>query len=185
MFSRFALLALALSIPLGCGQGVVVDADGQGGGGAEGTGDGGSRPCAEDSPCPAGQYCNYTYLNACGRGPGSCETPDPSCADGGEPVCGCDGKLYLSRCGAQAALVDVGDASRCTLPPGQFPCGPDICEEGEYCESTYDEAFICLPLPSGCQASDTCEACFPDGPPGFECRCDENYSGTGIRVYCT
>lgn len=178
-----AIVLIGFLLPMGCSEQVVANADGQGGGTAtsSGSGAGQGQECDLDHPCPEGQFCR-SLLNTCGVGLGWCETPDPACEDSGEPVCGCDGQLYPSFCAARAALVGVGPARRCELPQGTFACGTAICSDGEYCESLADEGFECKPLPAGCSPDDTCEACFPDGPPGFQCWCDD--SASEIRVVC-
>jgi hypothetical protein len=149
-----------------------------GGGGSGGAGQGGSGgsggmmgECNMNNPTCADQttFCDYKN-DTCGRmgTQGKCGHRPTSCGAKVTPACGCDGKLYDNPCLAGLAGVDIdGDSSHCTLPPGQFACGPSICDlAAQYCEHTTSDMggpdlFQCLALPLDCQS----------GPMAGDCAC--------------
>lgn len=83
------ILALSLGVLIcGCGSG--------GGGGAS---------CVLSSDCGADQYCQFA-AGACGDdgNQGSCtELSGQACAEGGTPVCSCEGLTFFNECFAAAA----------------------------------------------------------------------------------
>jgi hypothetical protein len=80
------------------------------------------------------------------------------------PVCGCDGQVYLNTCDAEVNGMDVDQtASDCTPPPAAFACGPNFCTHGtQYCEALVGGAagnpgsYFCTALPASCGATPTC-----------------------------
>jgi hypothetical protein len=89
-------------------------------------------------------------------------------------VCGCDGKVYDSKCAAHAAGVDVSTTAGCKQALADWaPCGGHYCDvRTSYCESFLSDVldpptdYFCRPLPPGCLPGDSgprgCE-CFPEG----------------------
>lgn len=126
--------------------------------------------CDEWVKCQAGAFCDFsptsewpecTELGTCVALPEACEG-EP------QPVCGCDGNLYESRCDAARAGVGTQGATDCEPPPGWFGCGFDFCEIGaQYCEHTIGhggpETWVCRALncPPGTEGC----ACITDPSP--------------------
>lgn len=70
--------------------------------------------------CLAGELCDYPEGSFCGGDdstgvcvPRPTECPEP----GGVPVCGCDGRDYLTECTAHLSGVDVLRLGECERPP--------------------------------------------------------------------
>lgn len=59
--------------------------------------------------CGAGRYCDYEPSDYCGSEwvKAVCKTGPTSCPPAYDPVCGCDKKVYTSKCEALKAGVDV------------------------------------------------------------------------------
>ncbi len=114
----------------------------------------GAGPCSVSSPCGEGELCRFTD-HYCGSGMtnGTCVAKPAHCGDAGiKPVCGCDHKVYSSRCAAEDEGEDVSLQACSTTPPSAYQCGYRFCSSGDFCaingtgaNATYD----CMPL-SGC-----------------------------------
>lgn len=65
--------------------------------------------CADNSDCPADEFCYFVESAACGDvASGLCFPRPPGCEGVPEsPVCGCDGEEYASQCEADLAGVGV------------------------------------------------------------------------------
>jgi hypothetical protein len=76
-----------------------------------------------DVPCGYDRYCSYPEHAACGANgePGVCLPTPWTCDSGYEPVCGCDGRSYVSACQAAAHGVAVAHRGECTGGGGE-PC---------------------------------------------------------------
>jgi hypothetical protein len=75
----------------------------------------GGGSCANDSDCRAdGQYCQFRD-GQCG-GTGMCVDLPEVCTLELLPVCGCDGRTYGNRCGAQTQGVSILSTSSCPSP---------------------------------------------------------------------
>ncbi|OGF64939.1 MAG: hypothetical protein A2Y62_15145 [Candidatus Fischerbacteria bacterium RBG_13_37_8] len=70
------------------------------------------------NPCPRGEYCDITALNACEGAdlqgvcvkiPSSCLIPDT------KQICGCDGKTYGNDCVRQQAQVQKAHDGKCSI----------------------------------------------------------------------
>jgi len=69
-------------------------------------------PCLEDRQCDAGEYC---FGDGC-SGPGGCVAEAGQCDGLLAPVCGCDGKTYVSESCAIPAGVRVAHMGSCETP---------------------------------------------------------------------
>jgi hypothetical protein len=127
---------------------------------------GSNAPCAEGSYCVfADGICGAADMSgSCVQVPTSCDHTPPQ---GGTlvPVCGCDGKTYVTRCDAQAARVSVA---------GTGPCGcggPDDagCDAGAYCDFAVGTcngptpAGTCTQVPTTACPSTSSQVCGCDG----------------------
>lgn len=110
-FRSFAMCALsvaALGLGIGCGGG---------GGGGGGVSCGG----AENTRCPAGQFCDYADLSCGATGlqgeckliPTDCTLPEAFITELSGPVCSCQGLDFFSACDAAAAGQSVRAAGDC------------------------------------------------------------------------
>ena len=121
------------------------------GGGCPGPGE-----CIDTADCGPGEYCRF--LELC-HPFGDCVPKSEACGGPATEVCGCDGKVYASRCDAAAAGESVHvSLTECSEPPeGQFPCGSGYCTVGvEYCRQDADDEIGCAAMPNGCEATPTC-----------------------------
>jgi hypothetical protein len=170
----------ATGCPGGCG--------GEGGAGGDSEG----KRCTSSAECLPIEVCEFVN-DECGRGGflGTCVDRPENCPIGDLQLCGCDGRIYGSRCEAMDEGIDISVSGGCTPPEGTFACGPTFCEIGvEYCWRTLSDAgaspdaFACSPLPAACAAEmpptcaclaaeavpcgATCEA-LPSGQPMVTC----------------
>jgi hypothetical protein len=85
---------------------------------------GGLRGCAQTrqpgETCPPGWACDVGLacqlpVGVCGplAGAGTCVPQPGACPEGGDPVCGCDGRTYASECDARLRGVPVLRAESC------------------------------------------------------------------------
>ena len=89
----------------------------------------------EGIPCPAGQVCNRTDpLCTFGNVAGVCAKVSESCADDGEPVCGCDGTTYASDCHRLAVDAVLRHRGACQGPPASCSFAESTCPPGQFCE---------------------------------------------------
>lgn len=150
-------------------QDAASDAAGAGGSGGQTTG-----PCS-GSTCSETEFCDWNYdwcIEQQTGTHGSCRPRNGSCVS--DPVCGCDGTVYLTECAAHAAGVDIAGAlpggNRCSeTPVGTFPCGPWFCNASiSYCRyregDSGDRQVECRALPATCNGAGSC-ACLP--PPSL------------------
>lgn len=68
-------------------------------------------PSCAGATCGAGEFCLYVD-GSCGGG-GACTSYTASCTSAIEPVCGCDGQTYDSRCEALRAGVSLQHDGPC------------------------------------------------------------------------
>jgi hypothetical protein len=69
-------------------------------------------------PCGAGEFCELPDGACCCDFFGTCATVPEACPAVWDPVCGCDGATYGSRCEASAASVSVDHVGPCgSCPP--------------------------------------------------------------------
>lgn len=83
--------------------------------GCGGGGGGGGSACALSSDCAAGEYCQFA-AGACGDdgNQGSCTAlSGEACAEGGTPVCSCDGISFFNECFATAAGQSIRGDGEC------------------------------------------------------------------------
>jgi Kazal-type serine protease inhibitor-like protein len=69
------------------------------------------QPTCGGSVCGAGEFCSYAD-GACG-GEGACTDMIGSCTSAANPVCGCNGITYPSRCSAIQAGISVRHEGGC------------------------------------------------------------------------
>ena len=148
-------------------QAPEASADGRAGwadGGQDATPD--ATPLCGHVKCAAGELCHWDFAS-CGRPYGApnatdspgCQAPDAAC-NAQPPVCGCDGKVYASKCAAHAAGVDTWWEG-CTAPAGYFKCGDKFCRLAtEICHEdlgdTGDRWSSCEPRPA-CDTGTLCD----------------------------
>lgn len=154
------------------------------------TADTGADACAALG-CAPDEYCDWP-VNSCGDDPSDAPvcTPVPQgCPPtAGDPVCGCDGVVYVNDCGAGLAGIDVREANDCTPPDGTFACGYLFCDPLEsYCRVStsdvggYPNGYACNPLPQACGDAPSCE-CLADEPCA-DFGCEESPEG-GLTIVC-
>lgn len=110
--------------------------------------------------CNANEYCDYPDGSYCGGddSTGICRPRPMGCPDpGGVPVCGCDGRDYLTECSAYLTGIDVAHVGTCTPPPttrgvsAQRSCGPT---DGPAWELVVvDGTPVCGGIPTGASLS--------------------------------
>jgi hypothetical protein len=143
----------------------------------------GSADCAGDQFCMLDLTCHATG-GTCAPRPGACPAIYA-------PVCGVDGKVYPSRCDANAIGVDVPEVGDCSPPAGMVACGGVFCDAAtSFCiESGNDVGgpgepcafYTCASLPASCKGATTC-ACFGGAPNGCGAKCA--FDGHGFQVLC-
>jgi hypothetical protein len=89
----------------------------------------------EGVACPAGEVCNRTDP-LCGPSSvaGVCTPAPESCADEGEPVCGCDGTTYASDCHRVAVAAVLQHSGACVDSPETCSFSDSTCPAGQFCE---------------------------------------------------
>jgi len=115
--------------------------------------------------CAPGELCTRPDDPTCGArpSPARCQRIEEVCPSRSEPVCGCDGQSYPSRCEAIALGVTVRGDGSCapigsTVQCASFAgasCGPDAyCRFalGAYCGAS-GVLGTCEPRPLGCDDS--------------------------------
>lgn len=155
------------------------------------TADTGSDACAALG-CAPNEYCDWP-VNSCGDDPGDVPVCTPTPVDGcppsaGDPVCGCDGVVYVNDCGAGLVGIDVREANDCTPPDGRFACGFLFCDPlSSYCQVStsdvggYPNSYGCAALPEACGDAPSCE-CLVDEPCA-DFGCEESPEG-GLTIVC-
>ena len=146
--------------------------------------------CTDKGPaCPSGMACDLNLPSRCfaSTAGGSCIVRPTSCPQGGDAVCGCDGKTYNNDCFRQLAGVQLDHKGGC-VPVAT--CGASSCAPGQSCctdcaGNRFCEAGACSAVPAPCQpcgGSVTCPSgsyCATSAAGDFRTRC--NPMGTG---YC-
>jgi hypothetical protein len=151
-------------------------------GGTTGAGGMAGAPCTPTSCNRESEFCA-----TCGNSVGKCFLRPQDCTQLGWAVCGCDGKLYMNECEANAfGGVSVAGSALCPAPPGTFQCGTKFCTRGsQYCQTwylndirtnlgRYVARYACVDLPAGeCATTPTC-ACVTSAECG---NCDVSADG--------
>ena len=141
------------------------------------------EPCVVggESTCPEGWFCSGA--GSCGEGV-CAEKPVGECPPEYAPVCGCDGALHGSACGANSAGVTVDEAATC---PGAVKCGPLACDQAvEYCLHGVSDVggepdtWACLPAPAACAGAPEC-GCLAEEPCASWCELDDD---GGVTLTC-
>jgi hypothetical protein len=65
--------------------------------------------------CSSGYFCDFPADMACGNadGTGTCTQVPTACTDEVAPVCGCDGKTYVTACTANSKGISVASKGAC------------------------------------------------------------------------
>jgi hypothetical protein len=138
-------------------------------------------------PCDTGEWCDYPD-DSCGidDGSGTCTSVPTVCKPLEEPVCGCDGTVYVTDCAAAMAGFDVSAAGSCPPPAGDFACGHIFCDAAtEYCRRSVSDVvgvpddWTCVALPNGCNPTADCD-CLSGEVCGDMC----SVTGDGLRLTC-
>jgi hypothetical protein len=89
----------------------------------------------EGVACPIGQVCNRRDP-LCGPSSvaGVCTPAPETCADEGEPVCGCDGTTYASDCHRVAVAAVLRHTGLCEESPTSCSFSDSTCPAGQFCE---------------------------------------------------
>lgn len=106
--------------------------------------------CTLDSDCGATEYCERT-AGTCDS-PGYCVSRPTGCS-WGDPVCACDGNVYMSACDANMAGVDTASTAECA---GHYACGLFACRiDEEMCVRSRQQSVVshCWPF-SLCNMND-------------------------------
>jgi hypothetical protein len=125
--------------------------------------------CTSLLDCPPNEFCQAP-IGACG-GRGDCTFIEQVCSGAEyDPICGCDGETYPSRCHAAMRAVSIAHVGTCEGVCGGIAGIP--CPEGQLCE-----------LPAGmCHAADLQGRCVEPGEACIQvydpvCGCDgQTYS---------
>lgn len=147
--------------------------------------------CATHGDCAVDEYCQQAF-GACGSSDGYCaELPTADCPSSGEPVCGCDGVSYPSRCEAAAAMESIRSAGTCDQKPSSpspsesATCGGAVCGASEFClfgvgacNAESGDGGTCTPLNAVCTSS-LSPVCGCDGVT-YSSRCEAHARGTSI-----
>lgn len=146
--------------------------------------------CEPTEPCepsgPTGPLaCGGTENVACGSGfacdrhdalctnpqvSGACVAVPETCADDGQPVCGCDGQTYASDCARLQAGVVLARAGACDPPPSSCSSSAQ-CPAGFFCEYVFGDCGEGQPGTCRPMRAEPCDLCsaWVDGP---VCGCD-------------
>lgn len=136
----------------------------------EDAGDGGIV-CSPSAPCPGAMVCNYGDHSCGGGKPGTCVEQVSCNGAPAETACGCDGKIYASRCAAISAGTDTSKIAACSTPANTFRCGDLYCGPGDACGIRKDDTYFCRPLNGctlGCACLDVLLGCLIGGQCGVE-----------------
>lgn len=142
--------------------------------------------------CSPSEFCDYS-TNTCGTGfqeTVTCRSRALSCGSTG-PVCGCDGQIHATGCDATSAGADLDANGNCPLEVDHFKCGFKQCSLiGEVCQrygpvqgGLLNTTFSCVPAPSACSASPSCECLFANQT-GLCISICHGTSATGFVVEC-
>eukprot|EP01098_Paradermamoeba_levis_P015142 TRINITY_DN752_c0_g1_i1.p1 TRINITY_DN752_c0_g1~~TRINITY_DN752_c0_g1_i1.p1 ORF type:complete len:252 (-),score=39.21 TRINITY_DN752_c0_g1_i1:80-835(-) len=115
--------------------------------------------CNATIPCLLGTICEYP-TGSCGYGDdGMCVAPTTFCPPqpNPHPVCGCDGKNYLSRCNAALANMSVSFYGKCPVTCRNDSDCPQLTETKPFCEfaigvcgASAGGLGLCTPRPESC-----------------------------------
>lgn len=144
----------------------------------------GATPCASDSHCNPGEYCQPKNWGICiGTGLCASKTNCPTSSPGA--YCACDGKTYQSVQAACAAGVIVIGAAECGVPTnvggGGMSAGKitTFCGTDAHCSGGYK----CCGLTGTCFDPATPVLCTPP-PPGTRLSCIDDNDCVGEAEYC-
>jgi hypothetical protein len=140
--------------------------------------------------CSPGELCTRPDDPSCAArlAPARCQSIEEVCSSRPEPVCGCDGQSYASRCEAIALGVSVRAEGSCgpvgsTVQCASFAgagCGPDAyCRFalGAYCGAS-GVLGTCEPKPFSCGDSGR-TVCGCDGR-SYESGCEASMAGVSV-----
>ena len=129
----------------------------------------GADECLSDADCSQLPERCVKPDGQCG-GVGQCRVVGVDCSADVDPVCGCDGRTYYSRCSALSRGITVQSYGACEW---EMACDTaDDCAEREYCVreiGTCGGPGVCRPGPHGCNFSGGGYSCTCDGRSVFTC----------------
>lgn len=157
----FLLFALAIGLTFAATGWSAADKAGQTCGGI------GGLQCSKGEACkyPMGE-CNVADLA------GTCVKVPKKCKDGGEPVCGCNGKTYANECELLKANAAPDHPGACSSQPATCKSNAD-CAANAFCAFA---AGACAP-PGACAVKP--EVCTQQYVP--VCGCDNHTYGNDCQ----